>query len=68
MNRRLLITGLSMLALGLGAGYWLASRIDGPTIEAHSPEHRLGDKMPEPEQPLFYRHPMNPEITSPVPA
>lgn len=68
MSRRLLITGLSMLALGLGAGYWLAGRIDSPLIEAHLPEHRLDDTEPEPGQPLFYRHPMNPEITSPVPA
>ncbi|PKM36065.1 MAG: efflux transporter periplasmic adaptor subunit [Gammaproteobacteria bacterium HGW-Gammaproteobacteria-10] len=68
MSRRLLITGLSMLALGLGAGYWLAGRIENLPIEAHLPEHRLDNKEPEPGQPLFYRHPMNPEITSPVPA
>lgn len=68
MSRRLLITGLSMLALGLGAGYWLAGRIDNLSIKAHLPEHLLGEKKPEDRQALFYRHPMNPEITSPVAA
>lgn len=47
------------LTLGLVAGYWLASRQVGPKPPATS----AGDCKP-----LFYRHPMNPAITSKTPA
>lgn len=59
MNKSLIITAGVMLALGIGGGYWLAM---------------LGNKnhsqltVPEVKQPLFYRSPMNPAVTSPVPA
>ncbi len=58
MNRRLAAAvGLALVA-GLAGGYLIA-RLAAPepavTAEAARP-------------PLFYRHPMNPEITSPVPA
>jgi Cu(I)/Ag(I) efflux system membrane fusion protein len=49
-----------MLALGLGAGYWLASRQTVHEQPASAPA--------EPGKPLFYRNPMNPDVTSPVPA
>lgn len=49
-----------MLALGLGAGYWLASRQTVHEQPASAPA--------EPRKPLFYRNPMNPDVTSPVPA
>lgn len=57
MNKPLMIAGPIILALGLAGGYWLAQP----------------PKQPEPAQakakhPLFYRNPMNPEMTSPVPA
>ncbi|GAB6068273.1 efflux RND transporter periplasmic adaptor subunit [Methylothermus subterraneus] len=45
------------LALGFGSGYWLAAR-------------QLGPKPPATTagcEPLFYRHPMNPSITSKTP-
>ncbi|MEQ8733294.1 MAG: efflux RND transporter periplasmic adaptor subunit [Rhodospirillaceae bacterium] len=50
------------LALGLGVGYWFANdAVDG--------DHIAMSTQSQPEQePLFYRNPMNPEITSPVPA
>lgn len=56
MNKSLAITALIMLLAGLGGGYWLGQQ---PKI--------LPPEKPR-EQPLYYRHPMNPEITSPVPA
>jgi Cu(I)/Ag(I) efflux system membrane fusion protein len=49
------------LLLGLGGGYWLAHQAtpsDTPLESASSAQR----------EPLFYRHPMNPEISSPVPA
>ncbi len=51
------VTALAMLiaaGLGAAAGYWAASE--------------RPDVAPREEKPLFYRHPMNPSATSPVPA
>jgi Cu(I)/Ag(I) efflux system membrane fusion protein len=59
MNRQLLITAVLMLALGAGGGYWLANRQkshEQPVNSANESRH-----------PLFYRSPMNPSVTSPVP-
>lgn len=56
----LVLAFLAALAMGAGGGYWYATRwglkMAGPTPRALV------------QNPLFYRHPMNPEITSPVPA
>ncbi len=49
------------LTLGVGAGYWLGS-LRSPNV---SPE--TGAKQSECE-PMLYRHPMNPSITSKTPA
>lgn len=58
MNRPLLLTAAIMLAIGLGGGYWLAQ-----------PHHdKTAATLAEAKQPLFYRNPMNPTVTSPVPA
>ncbi|NIA27094.1 MAG: efflux RND transporter periplasmic adaptor subunit, partial [Desulfobulbaceae bacterium] len=46
-----------MLALGLASGYWFAGGSDDAAPAASSER-----------QPLFYRNPMNPTVTSPVPA
>jgi len=59
MNKQLIATAMLMLALGLGVGYWVASRPDKEQPHTALP----GDKKP-----LFYRSPMNPAVTSPVPA
>ncbi|MBL4621232.1 MAG: efflux RND transporter periplasmic adaptor subunit [Immundisolibacteraceae bacterium] len=64
MNKSPLITVLVMLALGFGGGYWLQFWLQGQTMEI--PTAVLLAKPDK--QPLFYRHPMNPEISSPVPA
>lgn len=71
MNKRLWVTGLLMLVLGAGLGYWLAGNLEGLFLKGHGPDHTKAppdDKAPGHGQPLFYRHPMNPAITSPVPA
>ncbi len=62
MNSKYLMLGLvasSALIAGLSAGYWYA-KTDSGAADAPTPNT-------EPV-PLFYRNPMNPDITSPVPA
>ena len=64
MNNRIitLIVVASLAALGAAAGgYWFGTRSVGTTavVSPSSPAER---------KPLFYHHPMNPEVTSPVPA
>ncbi|MCK9394080.1 MAG: efflux RND transporter periplasmic adaptor subunit [Methylobacter sp.] len=61
MNKQVLITALLMLALGAGGGYWLAM----PKLKVASTQP--GVALPEANKPLFYRNPMNPSVTSPVP-
>lgn len=59
MKTKLLAAVLVALLAGGGGGYLVAVRL------------APGDGAPAPEagpEPLFYRNPMNPEITSPVPA
>ncbi len=58
MNKSMILTAVVMLALGLASGYWFAGR------SGDAPPAASG----EPRQPLFYRNPMNPSVTSPVPA
>ncbi len=48
-----------MLAIGLTAGYFISTHLSGTAVEAPA-----GTAA----KPLYYRHPMNPEITSKVPA
>ncbi len=59
MNKQILITAFLMLDCGLLVGYWLAKQDqhDRQSYAAVS-ERKI----------LFYRNPMNPDITSPVPA
>ncbi len=62
MNKTaVLMTGIA-LAAGLGGGYWLAQRGAAPV----SPEGVA--QQADTRKPLYYRHPMNPAVTSPVPA
>jgi Cu(I)/Ag(I) efflux system membrane fusion protein len=63
MNKQILITAVLMLALGVGGGYWLA-------VSKLKPESKQQPDiaLPAAKQPLFYRNPMNPSVTSPVPA
>ncbi|MDQ6960746.1 MAG: efflux RND transporter periplasmic adaptor subunit, partial [Mariprofundaceae bacterium] len=62
MNKELIGVALLTLALGAGGGYWLASQKQPAT------QDRQSAKTDGERKPLFYRNPMNPEVTSPVPA
>jgi Cu(I)/Ag(I) efflux system membrane fusion protein len=59
MNKRILWTTILASGLGIIGGYWLALKFapfaPPPLIQAE-------------KKPLFYRHPINPSITSKVPA
>ena len=58
MNKSTIVTAIAMLAVGLLAGYWFAGGMDdSPPAVSDAPR-----------EPLFYRNPMNPTVTSPVPA
>ena len=62
MNKQTLVVAvLVALIAGAGGGYWFASRtaMDVASMDGEKEQTR---------KPLFYRNPMNPEITSPVPA
>ncbi len=61
MNKSLLIVAPLLLAVGLGGGYWLA------TLQ-HSESGAEAPASAPVRKPLFYRNPMNPAVTSPVPA
>lgn len=56
MNKSTFLIALLMLFIGLGGGYWLSGNGSSPALG------EMGKK-----EPLFYRNPMNPAITSPVP-
>ncbi|WP_305909017.1 efflux RND transporter periplasmic adaptor subunit [Methylomarinum sp. Ch1-1] len=61
MNKHSIITALLFLAAGLGAGYWWA------TLQQIETQPAPPSSTPS-APPLFYRNPMNPSVTSPVPA
>ncbi len=58
MNKSIVFTAIVMAAIGLVFGYWFAEQSGDATPAASS----------DTRQPLFYRNPMNPSVTSPVPA
>ncbi len=63
MNKRmtlLVLLGLAALIIVGSAGYWL-----GGMTSSETPVMAMEDDA---KKPLFYRNPMNPEVTSPVPA
>lgn len=61
MSKTILATAVVALAVGAAAGYRFSQQVPHPAAEARS-------GAPAERQPLFYRNPMNPAITSPVPA
>ena len=64
MNRQTVTGVLLALVLGGGGGYWLASQFGSRGMAPDAGDERAAD---EPRV-MFYRNPMNPAITSPVPA
>jgi len=62
MNKNIIGVAIITLVLGGGGGYWLASQQQPSTQGGQSVKAEVERK------PLFYRNPMNPEVTSPVPA
>lgn len=63
MNKSTVISGLLMLSLGLGGGYWLSQTIGNQPVS-----ETVTEKVDDMEEILFYRNPMNPTVTSPTPA
>ncbi|NOZ37292.1 MAG: efflux RND transporter periplasmic adaptor subunit [Gammaproteobacteria bacterium] len=63
MNKKIIIVAAITLALGLGGGYWLAGMQKGEGMSMATKGADEGGRKV-----LFYRNPMNPEVTSPVPA
>jgi len=68
MNKKAIGIAIVMLALGTGAGYWLASRHTDMSAKMIHSGTESGQKVKAERKPLFYRNPMNPGVTSPVPA
>jgi len=64
MNKQTVIVVLIALMLGGGGGYWAANNLGGNGAGTDVTNDMASS---EPEV-LFYRNPMNPAITSPVPA
>jgi len=62
MNKSILLTTILTLGLGFGGGYWLSG--SGMSSHSETETPAMADKE---KQPLYYRSPMNPEVTSPVP-
>lgn len=56
MSKATIVAGAIMLGIGLAGGYWLPHNTASPAI------------VEEEAEPLYYRNPMNPSVTSPVPA
>jgi len=62
MSKQVVLAVTLALLVGGGGGYWFASNDDRtPTVDVSA-------SSPDEEKALFYRNPMNPAITSPVPA
>ena len=64
MSKSILVTAALMLAVGLGLGMWLSPLPS--TVSSDIGSHIAKDEIKE--APLFYRNPMDPTITSPIPA
>ncbi|MBI5450697.1 MAG: efflux RND transporter periplasmic adaptor subunit [Gammaproteobacteria bacterium] len=60
MNSRMLVVALVALVLGAGGGYWWAHRAVPAAVAPQT-------ALPAARTPLYYRHPMNPAATSPLP-
>jgi Cu(I)/Ag(I) efflux system membrane fusion protein len=61
MNNKIIIMLIIAVLAGGAGGYWLAS-------SSNNSAQISSTAAPAEKKPLFYRNPMNPEITSPAPA
>lgn len=59
MTKQAFWVGVLILIIGVAGGFWLAGKQAQPTSSAGITVER---------NPLYYRHPMNPKVTSPTPA
>ena len=66
MNKSVLITAVLMLLLGIGIGSWLDYTLENTPYPLGHKNMPVNAKQ-QARQPLFYRNPMNPAVTSPVP-
>ncbi|TFH11154.1 MAG: efflux RND transporter periplasmic adaptor subunit [Nitrosomonadales bacterium] len=64
MNKKILIVAAIMLAVGVGAGYWFASR----TSSVSGQRSQIKDVKQQERKILFYRNMVNPSVISKVPA
>jgi len=63
MNKQtLIVVVLLAVTAGAGGGYWFASSTASQATRV------VGNAAESDRKPLFYRNPMNPNVTSPVPA
>ncbi len=63
MNKQTIVSLVLVALVAGGGGYWLAQNQSSPTSATATGDAATGERKP-----LFYRNPMNPAITSPVPA
>ena len=61
MNKKIIIMLIIAVLAGGAGGYWLAN-------SSNNSAQISSTAAPAEKKPLFYRNPMNPEVTSPVPA
>lgn len=63
MNKQTFVSLVLVAIIAGGGGYWLAQHQSSSTTATATGDAATGERKP-----LFYRNPMNPAITSPVPA
>lgn len=69
MNTKLIIAVASALLIGTAAGYWFGQAGPSGTSDLSTAGEAGVEPGMAPERtPMYYRHPMNPDVTSPVPA
>ncbi|VAW59731.1 Probable Co/Zn/Cd efflux system membrane fusion protein, partial [hydrothermal vent metagenome] len=66
MSKNIMVVAVIMLAAGLGGGYWLGG--GGQSTGSGNVAKTADTSAEDDRKLLFYRNPMNPSVTSPVPA
>lgn len=57
---------MAALAVGAGAGLWIGNRLSQPDVVLSGLDAHAATTPARSDQPLYWRNPMNPAITSPV--